>query len=117
MKAMLKQSGISLCKHPTHKIVKDHSPTQPWFDDECKNIKKHLQKLAMLRKLDPQRLDKRTELLQKQKELKYMSRRKKRNFNKKQVRALGDHQNQLKRFWKGIKKLCRARENSGAPNI
>ena len=71
----------------------------------------------MLRKLDPQRLDKRTELLQKQKELKYMSRWKKRNFNKKQVRALGDHQNQPQRFWKGIKKLCRAKENNGAPNI
>ena len=45
---MLKQSRISLRKHPTHKKVKDHSPTQPWFDDECKNIKKHLQKLAKL---------------------------------------------------------------------
>ena len=48
MKAILEQSGIRLCKHPTHKKVKDHSPTQPWFDDECKNIKKHLQKLAKL---------------------------------------------------------------------
>ena len=27
------------------------------------------------------------------------------------------HQNQPKRFWKSVKKLCRARENSGAPNI
>ena len=46
-----------------------------------------------------------------------MSRRKKRNFNKKQVRALGDHHNEPKRFWKGIKKLCHASENCGASNI
>ena len=80
IKAMLKQSGISLRKHPTHKKVKDHSQTQPWFDDECKNVKKQLQKLAKLRKLHPQRLDIRTELLQKQKEFKFMSRRKKTKF-------------------------------------
>ena len=114
---MLKQSGISLRKHPTYKKVKDHSKTQPWFDDECKNIKKHPQKLAKLRKLHSQRLDIRIDLPQKQKELKFMSRRKKRSFNMKQVRALGEYYNQPKKVLKGIRKLCRTRENSGTPNI
>ena len=114
---MLKQSGISLRKHPTHKKVRDHSPTQPWFDDKCKNIKKHLQKLAKLRKLHPQRLDIGIELLQNYKELKFTSWRKKRNFKKKQVQVLGDHHNQPRRFWKGIKKLCHAKENIGEQNV
>ena len=33
------------------------------------------------------------------------------------MQTLGYHHNQPKRFWKGIKKLCRAKEISSKPNI